>query len=76
MTVKANGDIYIGELRVSLDDLAMKLKVIVKNDYYETIFVRGDRGVAYGTVMKVMGRINDGGFKKLSFVLEQERGGT
>ena len=41
-----------------------------------TIFVRGDKGVSYGVVMKVMGRINDGGFKKLSFVLDQEKGGS
>ena len=62
--------------RRSLDELATKLKAIAKNGYDETIFVRGDKGVPYGIVMKVMGRINDGGFKKLSFVLDQEKGGT
>ena len=76
VTVKLNGDVFIGETPVSLDDLATKLKAIAKNGYDETIFVRGDRGVPYGIVMKVMGRINDGGFKKLSFVLDQEKGGT
>lgn len=76
VTVKLNGDVYIGETQVALDDLSTKLKAIAKNGYDETIFVRGDRGVPYGTVMKVMGRINDGGFKKLSFVLDQEKGGT
>ena len=30
----------------------------------------------YGTVMEVMSRINQGGFKKLSFVLDGEKGGT
>jgi biopolymer transport protein TolR len=76
VTVKANGDVFIGESPVSLDDLATKLKAIAKNGYDETIFVRGDKGVNYGTVMQVMGRINQGGFKKLSFVLDQEKGGT
>ena len=76
VTVKVNGDVFIGETQVSLDDLATKLKAIAKNGYDETIFVRGDRGVSYGIVMKVMGRINDGGFKKLSFVLDQEKGGS
>jgi biopolymer transport protein TolR len=76
VTVKLNGDVYIGETQVGLDDLATKLKAIAKNGYDETIFVRGDRGVSYGVVMKVMGRINDGGFKKLSFVLDQEKGGS
>jgi biopolymer transport protein TolR len=76
VTVKVNGDIYIGETQISLDDLSAKLKAIAKNGYGETIFVRGDRGVPYGVVMRVMGRINDGGFKKLSFVLDQEKGGS
>jgi biopolymer transport protein TolR len=76
VTVKLDGDVYIGETQVGLDDLATKLKAIAKNGYDETIFVRGDRGVSYGVVMKVMGRINDGGFKKLSFVLDQEKGGS
>jgi biopolymer transport protein TolR len=76
VTVKVNGDVFIGDTQISLDELADKLKAIAKNGYDETIFVRGDRGVPYGVVMKVMGRINDGGFKKLSFVLDQEKGGT
>ena len=66
----------LGGTLVPLDEIAPKLKAIAKNGYDETIFVRGDKGVNYGTVMQVMGRINEGGFKKLSFVLDQEKGGT
>lgn len=76
VTVKANGEIFIGDTQVPLEEVATKLKAIAKNGYDETIFVRGDKGVNYGTVMQVMGRINEGGFKKLSFVLDQEKGGT
>ncbi|MBS0232961.1 MAG: protein TolR [Proteobacteria bacterium] len=76
VTVKSNGDIYIGDSQVALDDLATKLKAIAGNGYDDTIFVRGDKGVNYGTVMEVMSRINQGGFKKLSFVLNGEKGGT
>jgi biopolymer transport protein TolR len=76
VTVKANGDTFIGDTQVSLDDLATKLKAIAGNGYDEAIFVRGDKGVNYGTVMEVMSRINQGGFKKLSFVLNGEKGGN
>jgi biopolymer transport protein TolR len=75
VTVKLNGDVYVGETQIAVDDLATKLKAIAKNGYDETIFVRGDKGVPYGVVMKVMGRINDGGFKKLSFVIDEDKGG-
>jgi biopolymer transport protein TolR len=34
--------------------------------------VRGDKGLDYGTVMKVMGRIKLGGFNKVSLVTESE----
>jgi len=41
----------------------------------EPIFVRGDRTVEYGTVARVMARIKEAGFKKLSLVTEVESGG-
>lgn len=76
VTVKANGDVFIGDTQVPLEELSTKLKAIAGNGYDETIFVRGDKGVNYGTVMEVMSRINQGGFKKLSFVLNGEKGGS
>ncbi len=75
VTVKEDGAVFIGETQVALEDLAAKLQAISKNGYDEPIFVRGDKGVAYGVVMKVMGRINAGGFRKLSFVTNEEQGG-
>lgn len=75
ITVKANGDVYIGETPVPLDEVSAKLKGIAKNGVDETIFVRGDSGVTYGIIMRVMGRINAGGFTKVSLVTENEQGG-
>ena len=75
ISVKTNGDVYIGETPIPLDELPAKLKGIAKNGFDETIFVRGDKGVSYGVIMRVMGRINAGGFTKLSLVTEVEDGG-
>ena len=75
ITVQTNGDIYIGETKVALDEIAAKLKGIAKNGYDDTIFVKGDKGANYGAVLKVMGRIVEGGFTKVSFVSELEQGG-
>lgn len=75
ITVQANGDVYIGETQVPLEEVAAKLKGIAKNGYDDTIFVKGDRGANYGNVLKVMGRIVEGGFTKVSFVSELEQGG-
>jgi biopolymer transport protein TolR len=76
ISVKSNGDVYIGETSVPLAEVAEKLKAIAKNGVDEQIFVRGDKGVSYGQVMLVMGRISAGGFKKVSLVTEVESGAT
>jgi biopolymer transport protein TolR len=75
ISVAANGDIFIGETAVPLNELADKLKSIAKNGVDEQVFVRGDKGINYGTVMRVMGRISAGGFRKVSLVTEVEEGG-
>jgi biopolymer transport protein TolR len=75
ITVQSNGDVYIGEAKVALDEIAAKLKGIAKNGYDDTIFVKGDKGANYGNVLQVMGRIVEGGFTKVSFVSELEQGG-
>lgn len=75
ISVKTNGDVFIGDTQVKLDEIADKLKAIAKNGYDEPIFVRGDKGVTYGVIMRVMGRISAGGFKKVSLVTEVEEGG-
>jgi len=64
------------ESEVALDDLVPQLTAIAKQGLEERIFVRGDRTVDYGTVMKVMGRLNAAGFKRIGAferVLEKYR---
>ena len=39
------------------------------------IYVCADKSVSYGLVMRVMGRIQSGGFRKLAFVAKDEKGG-
>jgi len=74
ISVSSNGDVFIGETKVGIDEIAEKLKAIAKNGVDEQIFVRGDKGISYGQVMLVMGRISAGGFKKVSLVTEVEDG--
>ncbi len=75
ISVSSSGETFIGETKVPLAEIAEKLKAIAKNGVDEQVYVRGDKGIDYGTVMKVMGRISAGGFKKVSLVTEVEDGG-
>ncbi|MEQ8825851.1 MAG: ExbD/TolR family protein [Filomicrobium sp.] len=74
VSVRGNGEVFIGETKVSLEEIKPKLEAIAANGYDETIFVRGDKGVAYGLMADVMGRISNAGFKKISLVTEAEEG--
>lgn len=40
----------------------------------ERIFVRGDRKIEYGTVMKLMGQLSSAGFHRVALVTEVEQG--
>jgi biopolymer transport protein TolR len=73
VTVTTEGKIFLQETEIDLDTLAPKLVAIAKNGYEERIFVRGDRHVDYGNVMKVMGVLNKAGFKRIGLVTETEQ---
>jgi biopolymer transport protein TolR len=72
ISVDRAGKVFIQETEIRLDEIAPKLKAIAKNGYEEQIFIRGDKGIDYGTVMRVMGRVKAGGFTKVSLVTESE----
>jgi biopolymer transport protein TolR len=74
ISVQKDGKVYIQESLVELAEIAAKLRAVAANKggYDEPIFVRGDKGIDYGTVMRVMSRIKQGGFNKVSLVTETE----
>jgi biopolymer transport protein TolR len=72
LSVDKSGKVFIQETEIKLDDIAPKLKAMAKNGYNEQIFIRGDKGIDYGTVMRVMGRVKAAGFTKVSLVTETE----
>ena len=41
----------------------------------ERVYVRGDKKVDYGTMMRVMGRLSAAGFHRVALVTEVEQGG-
>ncbi|WP_333826166.1 protein TolR [Pinisolibacter sp.] len=68
VSVDGQGRIFIMDAELKLDDLVPKLQAIAKNGVEERILVRGDRTTDYGTILRVMGRLNDAGFKKIGLV--------
>jgi biopolymer transport protein TolR len=76
VSVNVKGEVYLQNTEISVDELVPKLKAITeaRGGAEERIFVRGDKQVDYGTVMKVMGRISAAGFRRVALVTEIEQG--
>lgn len=75
VSVNENGEIFLQETAIPLDEVVAKLQAIATTGYQERIYVRGDRNADYGTVMKVMARISSAGYKNLGLVTLQEQDG-
>ncbi len=75
ISVNTDGKVFLQNTEIKLDELVPKLQAISQarggND--ERIYVRGDKTVDYGTVMRVMGRLSAAGFRKVALVTEVEQ---
>ncbi len=71
VSINAQGDIFLQDQAVDLPDLIAKLQAIAQNNPDRRIFVRGDKDLAYGRIMQVMGTITQGGFTKVALLAEQ-----
>jgi biopolymer transport protein TolR len=80
VSVTKKGEVFLGQEEktpLRLDEIGAKLNAVAGNrgGADEPIFVRGDKSVEYGLVARVMGRIKEAGFKKISLITEVESGG-
>ncbi|MGE0764849.1 MAG: protein TolR [Hyphomicrobiaceae bacterium] len=84
VSVTKDGRVFLGQEEstpMSLDELGPKLTAIAQGrsggggGQDEPVFVRGDKAVEYGYVARVMARLKDSGFRKISLVTEVEGGG-
>ncbi|MEZ5788285.1 MAG: protein TolR [Xanthobacteraceae bacterium] len=76
VSVDTDGKVFLQNSEIPVEELVPKLKAVTESrgGFEERIFVRGDRRVDYGTVMKVMGRISSAGFHRVALVTEVEQG--
>jgi biopolymer transport protein TolR len=74
VAIKADGTIFLQDQSVDVGDLVGKLQALSKDNPDRRIFVRGDKDLAYGRIMEVMGTITQGGFTKVALLAEQPGG--
>jgi biopolymer transport protein TolR len=76
ISVNTKGEIYLQNSEIKIEELVAKLQAVTqaRGGSDERIYVRGDKKVDYGTVMRVMGRLSSAGFRRVALVTEVEQG--
>jgi biopolymer transport protein TolR len=77
VSVNVQGQVFLQNSEIKVEDLVPKLKAITdaRSGVDERIYVRGDKKVDYGTMMRVMGRLSAAGYRRVALVTEVEQGG-
>jgi biopolymer transport protein TolR len=78
LTVSVNdkGQIFLQNSEIAADDLVAKMEAVAqaRGGKDARVYVRGDKRVDYGTMMRVMGRLSSAGFHRVALVTEFEQG--
>ena len=70
ITVKLDGEVYIGESKVEVENLIPRLNAITEQNTEARIYIRGDRVGAYGRIMEIMSIINSAGYIKVALITQ------
>jgi len=68
--VTKTSEVYLNGHPVRLDDLGEKLRAISTEAPGRQVFLRADRAVPYGEVVKVMAAVKEAGIERLGMVTE------
>ncbi len=77
ISVNNQSQIFLQNDEVKVDELLPTLKSNIDargGTSNDLIYIRGDRTVAYGMMMRVMGRISGAGYHRIALVTEVEQG--
>ncbi len=74
VSVNSQGQIYLQETEIAIDEIVPRLEAIAQTGYEERIFVRAEGSADYASVMRVLGRINGAGFRNVGLVTLPEQG--
>ena len=78
ISVNDKGQVFLQNAEIKIDDLIAKLQAVAqaRGGTEARVYVRGDKKVDYGIMMRVMGQLSSAGFTKLALVTDFEQGGS
>ena len=72
LTIKKSGSYHLASVQVPLEDLQAKLEAIFEGRDDKELFLRADKEVPYGVVVKAMAAARSAGARSLGIVTEPE----
>jgi biopolymer transport protein TolR len=70
LSVTKNGDVFLENHTVKLEDLGQKIETVFKYRKEKEVLLRADKDIPYGFVVKVMAEVKRAGIAKLGMVTE------
>lgn len=70
LTINKDNQIFINDFQVTLDFLQEKLSKIIESRQNRDVYLRADKNISYGMVVRVMSEIKEAGVEKLGMVTE------
>ncbi|MCZ6477338.1 MAG: biopolymer transporter ExbD [Gemmatimonadetes bacterium] len=75
ITIDRTGRIYLDDTPVTMAEFDASVVQVIKRRDPETVYVKGDANVAYGVVLKVIGKLKEAEIESVSLVAEPEEEG-
>lgn len=72
VSLNQNGEIFLNDYQVQLTELREKLDLIIKGQSDREVYLRADKEIPYGVVVRVMSEIKDAGVERLGMVTEPQ----
>jgi biopolymer transport protein TolR len=73
ITINKKNQIFINDFQITLDFLQEKLKKILEGHENREVYLRADKEIPYGVVVRIMAEIKEAGVEKLGMVTEPIR---
>lgn len=70
VSIKSDGSVFIQNTETPIANVGAKLQAILGEKKETRIFIRGDKSIDYGQVMRVVGEINGAGFSKVALLTD------
>ena len=75
VSVDQSGRIFVDQSAFSYDDFKITFRALVARRHPAAVYLRADRGVPYGAVVRVLAVIRASGVRDVGLVAEEESGG-